>query len=378
MKILFVTRGVPTPKSPLIGIFELEQAKVLVQLGHEVIILGVDLRSIRRWRKWGISQGILDGVQWYKVDVPVGAVPLQLKCSIGKFALLKLYREVYIDQDKPDIIHAHFTEPAYMAAFISEEYNIPLVVTEHSSLMNKDILKNGLRQCASFAYNKASCLITVSGALRKKIEKTIGVKAKVIPNIISVEEFLGKQNVHDGFGYIVTANLVPIKQHKLLIDAFAEVKQMHQDVYLGIIGDGVLKDELKNYVQSLGLESNVKFYGLLPRKEIREVYCNYDCFVLPSETETFGVACVEAMVAGLPVIATLCGGPEDYVTDETGILIPVKDKDALIRAMCSMYINVRRYNKDVICEYATKTFCATRIAKEIESVYFEVLGEEHK
>lgn len=86
------------------------------------------------------------------------------------------------------------------------------------------------------------------------------------------------------------------------------------------IGDGHLRSVLMEYVWKHDLHDIVMFHGILSPMEIVKVYEECDCFVLPSAGETFGVVYVEAMAAGLPVIATRCGGPEDFVNEDNGIL----------------------------------------------------------
>jgi glycosyltransferase involved in cell wall biosynthesis len=96
------------------------------------------------------------------------------------------------------------------------------------------------------------------------------------------------------------------------------------------------------------------------------------CLVLPSEVETFGLALVEAMACGLPVIATRCGGPEDIVTDETGILIPVNDEPALYRAMATMLQSCDKYDAQQIRRYALEKFGAERYVAAFTAVFSEL------
>ena len=80
-----------------------------------------------------------------------------------------------------------------------------------------------------------------------------------------------------------------------------------------------------------------------------------DAFVLASRAETFGVVYVEAMAAGLPVIATACGGPEDFVSEENGILIPADNEEKLTEALIEMYHMAHKYDKQAISEKQEKS-----------------------
>lgn len=372
MEILVVTNGIPTPKYPLLGIFEFDQAKALAAMGHNVFLAGIDLRSFRRKRKWGIFLGEKEGVKWFVIAIPIGAVPLQMKCLIGKKVLNVLYKKIFANKDKPDIIHAHFTDMGFIASDLAKKQNIPLVITEHSSLINRDKIEPSLFKIAYCGYNSATQIVSVSNALKEKIYLNFGIESKVIPNIVALEEFFYAPQKHEGFRFVITANLVPIKCHRLLIQAFTSVYATHQDVFLDIVGDGRLRNELEELVDAMNLKNRVCFHGLLPRKRIAELYRSCDCFVLPSSSETFGVAYIEAMVSGLPVIATKCGGPEDFISEETGILVSTGNLEELEKSMVYIYDHYEKYDRKAISCYAANRFSANKIAEEITSVYEEI------
>ena len=96
MRIFIVSRGVPSDRNLTLGIFEFDQAKALVAAGHDVVVLSVDLRSIRRRRKWGLRSYERDGVRVEEINIPVGAVPKPLMIRIGTSALRKLLKTSYI------------------------------------------------------------------------------------------------------------------------------------------------------------------------------------------------------------------------------------------------------------------------------------------
>ena len=373
MKIFLITNGVPTKEYPLLGIFEFDQAQALASAGHDVTVLGIDLRSFLRKRKLGIVSGEKGLVKWYTISLPVGAVPISILCFIGTQALKFLYKRAFKNHGKPDILHAHFTEIGYMAAGLSEEEKIPLVITEHSSKINRENVNNSLKKYALSAYKRANKIIAVSNALSNNIYLNFKIHCKVIPNIVSLKEFYFRREHHEGFGFISTANLVPIKCHHLLIQAFNKVHEIHKDTFLGIVGDGELRKELGKLVDALGLNDSVIFYGQLSREKIAKLYAKYDCFVLPSASETFGVAYIEAMVCGLPVIATKCGGPEDFVISSVGQVVPVENETALKEAMCYVCEHYTIYNLKEISRYAKEKFSAHEIAKQLTVEYEEIL-----
>lgn len=374
MHVLIVSRGMPDQQNPFMGLFEYDQAKALAKAGVQVTFFAVDLRSFRRKREFGIHSGSSDGVQWHRIDVPVGAVPRAMLLKIGTWALKKLYQTVFRDKnEKPDLIHAHFTNEAYMAAKLCEQEGIRLIVTEHSSEMNKPELEESLLNCAKYAYSKADAVIAVGQGLAANIEKNTGVSCTVIPNIMAADDFYAvKRNPEPkSFGFVFCGNLIDVKRPLLLLDAFRMVQKKDPDIRLGFIGDGSLRNELERKIEELNLQSSVTLYGRLPRNEIAPIYGNYDCFVLPSRSETFGVAYIEAMAAGLPVIATKCGGPEDFVTPEVGALIPVEDEEALVQAMEAMIAAADRYDSEVLKAYVRDRFSADAVAEKLTRLYLK-------
>ncbi len=385
MNVLIIARGIPDQKS-LLGIFEYDQARALAAAGHRVVLFAIDLRSIRRTRRYGVHSGKSDGIFWYRIDIPVGAVPMGILCRIGQWAVCYLYQIVFGGRKRPDIIHAHFTEQGCMAVALAEKEQIPLVITEHSTDMVEKKISGKLRKYAGKSYAAAEKVIAVSSCLACKMEQRTGKCCEVIPNIVSNDVLkqsniikTGIQNkkrmIQDCFGFVMTGSLIDRKCPQLLLEAFACLYKKYPDICLGFIGSGEKKKELETYVKRMGLEKAVRFYGVLSRTEIAKVYQEYDCFVLPSELETFGVVYIEAMAAGLPVIATRCGGPEDFVTDETGYLIAVNQKQELINAMEKMYHRRGEFQEETIQKYAKEHFSEEAVAARLTDVYRQVLKQ---
>lgn len=377
MNILIISNGMPTRQYPLNGIFEWDQAKALASIGHNVTYFALDLRSIRRKRKLGIYKEIKEGICIYTIAWPVGALPMSIFCKIGRKALRILYKKAYATMKKPEIIHAHFTDMGCIAADLAKTEKIPLVITEHSTAIdtkrpNKEIIK-----CAKHGYLAAEKVIAVSKNLAKKIKSLTGVSCTVIYNIIDpYEMFLDKKNkTHQDFTYISVSNLIKRKRIDLLIEAFKLVSEKNKNVYLTIVGDGPERSSLEKQAETLGINNRILFTGRLERSGIAVELDKADCFVLPSDLETFGVVYVEAMMKGLPVIATECGGPEEFVNDKVGIVVNKNDQEELARAMSAIYNQYNLYNPNEIREYAINKFSPTVIAKQITKLYKTILQE---
>lgn len=374
MHILIVSECLPSPKYPLLGIFELDQAKALVKAGVEVTFFAIDLRTIRRRRRLGYTHGVVDNISWHSLSIPTGTFSYRLIGPVGKRALFFLFKKVFRESaNPPDIIHAHFTDMGYISTYLSDKTQTPLVITEHSSAINRPNIKPTLKKYASFAYSHAKCVIAVSDSLSAMIRLNFGVNCKVIPNIIDLETFnrIKKEN-HRGFNIVTTSNLIPIKKTDLLIRAFAIFQSECEDAVLHIIGDGSLRKSLKDLSDNLGISNNVIFHGLKNRSEIATFYSKCDCFALVSDSETFGVAYVEAISSGLPVIATRCGGPEGFINEDNGILVDRGDVNQILKALSDIYNRRVVFNEDKI-RATSLAYSDDIIAKQLINVYTEIL-----
>ncbi|MHB8963759.1 MAG: glycosyltransferase, partial [Saccharofermentanales bacterium] len=184
MYIMIVARGCPTAKNRLFGIFEFDQAKALAAAGHKVVFAAVDVRSVRRWRRWGIFIKNIDGVIVYTISIPVGNIPVKIKSRITVSALRRVYNRILKNQGKPELMHAHFTDMANAAARLKTEIGLPLVVTEHSSEVLKPDIDLDIYDKAVYAYTKSDILIAVSPSLRQVIKSKFGIDAVYIPNMV--------------------------------------------------------------------------------------------------------------------------------------------------------------------------------------------------
>lgn len=387
MFILIVASGYPTPKYGGNGIFEFDQAKALAQAGCKVVYAAVDLRSLRRWRKWGCEHFYNDGVEVYAVNIPLGRVPHPVIKRAGRTGLKYLYRRIMKDHGEPDVVHAHFFAPAEIAlALKSLVSKSKFVMTEHSSLIAGayELYPEWLKKCATQVYEAYEAVICVSSSLAETIKARFDISTNVIPNIID-PVFLttggSKSYTHaNTFRFVFVGNLIDGKCPKQCIQSFYKAFCEHhfltgdgRNIVLELIGKGVLFSECERLIAELGISRNVILHGFQTRSKIAEIFRQSDCFVLPSKLETFGVAYIEAMACGLPVIATRCGGPESFVNEDNGLLISVDDEGALISAFREMAANIDRYNKNEIASLASDNFSPEAIANRLVDVYTSLL-----
>ncbi|MFY9282731.1 MAG: glycosyltransferase [Miniphocaeibacter sp.] len=146
------------------------------------------------------------------------------------------------------------------------------------------------------------------------------------------------------FNFVSTGNLIDTKRMDLTIKAFYKAFKGNTKITLTIFGQGPNHKSLEELINQYKLSDQVKLMGLCSRKKIAEQLSKSNCFVLVSQSETFGVAYIEALAMGVPVIATKCGGPEGFVNKDNGIMIDVDNEEQLIEAMHYMYKNIEKYD----------------------------------
>jgi glycosyltransferase involved in cell wall biosynthesis len=371
MRIFLITNGYPSNKYLGNGIFEFDQAKALAARGHDVIYLAIDLRSIRRWRHWGRESLKKDSVNIEAINIPLGRVPQKILHSFGKSGLSSVFKQCVKKYGKPDIIHAHFTDSAYLAVKALNKYDIPIVMTEHSSAINKENIDPLDRKVAQYVYKNVDKIFAVSPALKKRIKDTFQADSTYIPNIVDLNIFSRKLKINndDRFLIVTVGNLIPLKRMDRLLAGFSKFLQKHQNSELIVLGDGPERIRLQKLATELNLDDKVIFKGMCTRMEISGVLEDTSCFILISSSETFGVAYIEALACGVPVIATTCGGPEGFVHEGNGILIPVDDEKALLEAMNTMYDKASTYDREKIAAEIREKFSPERVAVQLEDMY---------
>jgi glycosyltransferase involved in cell wall biosynthesis len=172
---------------------------------------------------------------------------------------------------------------------------------------------------------------------------------------------------------LAVGRLVPVKNHALLLSAFAQARKNVTRGRLLIAGDGSLKTELEARIRSLGMEGDVTMLG--ERRDIPDLLAACDVFVLSSDSEGMSNTIIEAMAAGRPVIATDVGGNPELVADgDTGLLVDRGNADAMASAMVALASDaaLRERMGTAGRERACRDFGVTRMLQDYERMYLDV------
>ena len=386
MHILIIPSSYPTEDASLRGTFFKEQAEALKEDGNKVGVIysetrritGINFKTFKK-NHFQINEYCENGVNVIRLH---GWNVLAMRNSLGINLWIKqtvkLF-EIYIKKyGKPEIMHVHCGLYGGSAAkIIKEKYNIPYIITEHSSLILNNKLDSYHEMILKEAYDNADMLISVGSKLKEAMKRYTNNNIVVIPNIVdtSIFKYSNKENSKNNkFKFASVCFLRTDKNIKLLLEAFAKNFKGNDCVGLMIIGDGPEKENLIKLANELNIFGQVDFIGAVERNNLYDYLKEASSFVLPSNYETFGVAYIEALACGLPIVTTSCGGPEDFYDKQLGFMVPVGDLDALSDAMNEMINNYDKFDRENISKYIKEKFSKEVVVKDIKKVYFEILN----
>lgn len=384
MHILVIPSWYMHSYKPLLGIFFKEQAEMLAKHDNKVGLIAVqpiDIRTILEHKKLKFKREkfVENGVSTYKWQYP----EIPKLHAIKEFIKLKIFKKMFAEYIKenglPEIVHLHSFMHGSLAIWLKEEYQIPYVVTEHSSAFGRKLIPSSRYNFVKNTFTKASSLTAVSTKLVELLRENFKLEFTVLANSVNCDFFHHKtRKINQMFKFLNIAFLRRNKNQDMLIKAFAKSFQNNQDVSLIIVGSGPEYENLQHLIQSLGMQEQIELFGEASREEVKELLQESDAFVLSSKYETFGVVVIEAMACGLPVVATKCGGPESIVQDEkVGILVDI-DEEQLASAMVKLYENKDFYDANYIASYVEDNFSEKAVYKKLKKVYESVLMEQSK
>lgn len=382
--ILIIPSWYPHTTGDIGGSFFREQAHALRKTGNKVGVIYPQFRSIKDIKgiyskPYGIEYIDDEGLNTYKyhhLAVPkIHSIRQVRWINYG----LKLFQEYAKNFGMPDIIHVHSLITAgNIALEIKSKYNIPFIVTEHTSAFARGLISNHNIKTLKKVVKASSYNIAVSKKFCSLLNDTFSNKVwNYIPNVVN-NNFLNfdisTPHSESKFIYLSVCLLTKMKAIDNLIRAFSNIYHEVPNAVLHIGGDGPERVNLQKLVSELNLQSKVVFLGSLSRERVKLEMANSSVFVLPSRYETFGVVLVEALALGKPVIATKCGGPESIVNEQVGKLVKVDDISELSKAMLDTYLSYYKYNSKDIRQYCINNFSEEAVTSKLGNVYQSVLS----
>jgi N-acetyl-alpha-D-glucosaminyl L-malate synthase BshA len=298
-----------------------------------------------------------------------------------------------VSYEQLDILHVHYAIPHASAAYMAKQIlasngiHIPVVTTLHGTditLVGKD---RTYKPVVTFSINQSDGVTAVSQDLKNDTCKFFEIKKdiKVIPNFIDLNRFQHKAQNHFKIAIapheekiiVHTSNFRKVKRVPDVVKIFAKIVEKIPAKLL-LAGDGPERSEVEQLVRELNLKDSVRFLGKLDAVE--EILSVSDLFLLPSETESFGLAALEAMACKLPVISSNAGGiPELNIDGVTGFLNEVGDIDGMAANAIHILENQERLDAFKARALAhAKTFDIALIMPQYEAFYQEIIKSSKK
>ena len=321
-----------------------------------------------------------ENIYFHEVHVPKYPLfhyqPYELALSSMLVELVKLYQI--------DLLHVHYAIPHAYAASMAKHMlfeqgiKIPLVTTLHGS----DITLVGshpfYKPAVTYSINNSDLITTVSKSLQKDTFSFFNIhkEIQIIPNFINVSYYnsieidCNRNDYASDEEMIIShvSNFRPVKRVLDVIESFNKISKIIPSKLM-MIGDGPDKTKAEKLAYKYGLLDKVKFFG--KTQEVAKILCFSDLMILPSQTESFGLAALEAMISSTPVISTNSGGlPELNIHGKTGFLVEIgdidaiskysvmilSDKKALIKMKKEAYLHSIKYDINLVTPLYEKTY----------------------
>jgi len=288
-----------------------------------------------------------------------------------------------------DVVHVHYAIPHATSAWIARQMmnglKGPRVVT---TLHGTDITLTGqhpsFHSITRFSIRRSDGLTAVSQFLRMETERNFGVeegRIRVIPNFIDTDRYrrqdkpCHRATLAPGGEKIVMhiSNFRPVKRVEDVVEVFARIRD-RVPARLVLVGDGPDRPRAQQRAESLEVADHVLFLG--KHTSVDELLACADLFLLPSESESFGLAALEAMACGVPVVASRVGGlPEVVVDGEAGALLEVGDVEGMAEAAVQILGDDDRWAEvsRAARTLAVDRFDARKIVPVYEAFYREVV-----
>lgn len=330
------------------------------------------------------------------------SIPIPVDVDIPAAIPISPFIDQLIPHLKLDVVHTH--HPILLgqvAASKAHELNLPLVFTFHTQYREythyvpfsqesvQEFLKTAVHNWLQDFVQQCNHIVIPSESMRDILLKDYGLESRytVIPTGIELEPYQieGGVEVRKAHGWqadrlmISTGRLAQEKNWETLIQAAKLVLQEYPDFRLVIVGDGPHHRELQAFVAELGLADRIQFLGWTPFEEVPALLKAADLFGYASTTETQGIVTMEALAAGLPVVAVDASGTRDIVQHgEQGLLVE-NDPAALAKAICQILGDEQLYARlQAATQKRAKAFEMKTLAAKLVTVYEQAIVDKEE
>ncbi len=374
--IFFLSSWYPNRMQPTLGNFVQKHAEA-VALYHTVTALHVTsdpgLKTV-----YELNESLIRGVNTFNVYFKRSKNPLTNALRYFT-AHKKGFRVIKEKFGVPALIHHNILYPAgIFALYLRRTKGLKYLVTEnwtgylpaHSHAYKGWFRKWLTKRIA----NKAALLTPVSENLSAAMHQHgFNAPHEVVYNVVDTRLFIPRKNPRVTFTFLHISTLVD--DHKNItgiLKAVLALSKQRSDFRFVIAGDGEVKP-YEMLARTLGIEKLCEFGGEMSTAEVAERMQNADCFVLFSNYENLPCVMVEAMSAGLPVVASTVGGIPEHIQSWNGITVPPKDESALTLALQKILQEKDTFDANRIAAYASDQFSYEAVGKKFSAIYDKLL-----
>lgn len=393
MKIDVVTPWYPDQASVFLGVFVQQQVTALRGKGHDVKVEvpqifpgppGPTPAAVREamhrhaTRDVGAVYPTVDGATWIPCPVPArsgfsGRADAFATGLAAKRRLLPTHG---------DITHAHLGVPT--ATSVLDLGDDPVVVTEHQSTLDLVLDEPPARDRYREAIERAAGFYVVAGHLRDRLIATFGAEVAdqvdVMPNIVDLEDIEFRERDHARLDrWIYVGAVAAHKGAKLLVESFLHHRVNHNPrATLTIVGDGAEATWVRSRATDAGAGEAIRLLGPLPHHEIGIHLRDADLMVHLSPAETFGIASLEGLGAGLPVISLRNGGAEHTwgsIESIAGVLLDVgSDAPAVSDSVAELAHAPQRLDLASARRHVEVAYSASAVADRLLGAYTKAMS----
>jgi glycosyltransferase involved in cell wall biosynthesis len=364
----------------VLGTFIREKARAIA-LRHEVAVLYARPRRRPGRALFSLSEADEDGLRTVRVDyrrLPVAAASMGPRLAGTRAGLQRLERSGF----SPDLIHAHVFPAGLSAVLLARGRNLPVIISENSTLFPRNELTPVQRRMARLAFERADLVCPASEDLGRHIARVApGARIRAVPNAVDTSLFSPPVEPRPAapepdarVRAALVALLDPKKGVDVLLRALAALGPRRDELLVRIAGDGPDRGRLETLAAELGVSGSAEFLGLRDKPGVAALLRDSDFFVLPSLWENLPNVVIEAMASGLPVVSTRTGGIPELVDEGSGFLVAPGNAAELAGALTAMLDSHRLYDRQRIARRARERYGREAVSAQWDEVYREVLG----
>jgi N-acetyl-alpha-D-glucosaminyl L-malate synthase BshA len=325
---------------------------VATELGKELALLGHEVHFISYARPVRLSQ-FVENIYFHEVEV--NKYPL-FEYPLYDFSLTSKIVDV-IEYEHLDVIHGHYALPHAISAYLAKQIlrkqqsDVKIITTLHGTDITLVGLDPSFLPLLKFGIEESDGVTAVSEFLKQKTLTNYGIakEIEVIYNFIDTERYKRVDSgcFHECFapnGEKILMHTSNFRTVKRVPDTICILEKVRKEIpaKLVLIGDGPERSECERLTRELGLQEDVRFLG--KQDGLVELLSAADVFLLPSQSESFGLAALEAMACGVPVVSSSVGGlPELVVHNQTGFIAEIGDIDMMAKYVIQLLTNEKKY-----------------------------------